>query len=271
MSEVDIVEKFYDENSEKEWNRLSGFRYEFEITKTMMKKHMNKGKVLDIGGGPGRYSLYLASIGYDVTLVDLSKNNIEFAKNKSREMGLSIKAYQCDARHLEKLDLGEYDNILIMGPFYHLFEASDRKKVLLDSLRHLSENGKIFASFISIFGGFNYYFSECPHELINEPEKSFFDSAANDESWAGSAFTQAYFIDADEIEDFFNGCGLKKTTIFGQEGIAAPRLMDLEDLEKTPEDARDYWLEISLKLCENKKYFPYSSHIMYIGERAQRK
>lgn len=264
MSEVDIVEKFYDNNTEMEWNRLNGFKYEFEITKIMMKKYMNKGKVLDIGGGPGRYSLYLASIGYDVTLVDLSKNNIEFAKNKSKELGLNIQAYHCDARCLPELNLGKYENILIMGPFYHLFDSNDRKNILLDSLRHLSENGLIFASFISIFAGFNYYLSECPYELINEPEKKFFDSAENNKSWAGSAFTQAYFIDIDEIENFFDECGIQKIAIFGQEGITATRLMDLE---KAPEDVRNYWLEISLRLCENKKYFPYSSHIMYIGKR----
>ena len=63
MSEVDIVEKFYDDNIEMEWNRLNGFKFEFEITKIMLKKYMNKGTVLDIGGGPGRYSLYLASMG----------------------------------------------------------------------------------------------------------------------------------------------------------------------------------------------------------------
>jgi hypothetical protein len=113
--------------------------------------------------------------------------------------------------------------------------------------------------------GFNYYLSECPNELINEKEKSFFDSAENNKSWAGSAFTQAYFIDIDEIDGFFNECGIQKITVFGQEGITATRLMDLE---KAPEEVRNYWIKISLKLCENIKYFPYSSHIMYIGKRA---
>jgi 2-polyprenyl-3-methyl-5-hydroxy-6-metoxy-1,4-benzoquinol methylase len=264
MNEVDIVKKFYDENTEMEWNRLSGFKYEFEITKIMLEKYMNKGNVLDIGGGPGRYSFYLASIGHDVTLIDLSKNNIEFAKHKSKEWGLNIEAYRCDARNLSDLNLGKYDNILIMGPFYHLFESDDRKKVISESLKHLSENGLIFASFISIHAGFNYYLSECPYELINEKEKSFFDSAEKNKSWAGSAFTQAYFINIDEIDEFFNECGIQKITVFGQEGITATRLMDLE---KAPEDVKKYWLEISLRLCENKNFFPYSSHIMYIGKK----
>ena len=38
------------------------------------------GKILDLACGKGRHAVYLNSIGYDVTGVDLSENSIEFAK-----------------------------------------------------------------------------------------------------------------------------------------------------------------------------------------------
>lgn len=38
------------------------------------------GAILDLACGKGRHALYLNKIGYDVTGVDLSENNIEFAK-----------------------------------------------------------------------------------------------------------------------------------------------------------------------------------------------
>jgi SAM-dependent methyltransferase len=38
------------------------------------------GKILDLACGKGRHSVFLNSIGYDVTGVDLSKNSIDFAK-----------------------------------------------------------------------------------------------------------------------------------------------------------------------------------------------
>lgn len=44
------------------------------------------GKILDLACGKGRHSIYLNSIGYNVTGADLSKNSIDFAKqfeNKS--------------------------------------------------------------------------------------------------------------------------------------------------------------------------------------------
>ena len=51
MNEIEIVKKNYDENPQKEWDRLDGFRYEFEITKAMFIKYLKPCKVLDIGGG----------------------------------------------------------------------------------------------------------------------------------------------------------------------------------------------------------------------------
>ena len=42
-------------------------------------------KILDIGGGPGRYSIFLAQKGHDVTLFDLSGKNIRQAIEKAQE------------------------------------------------------------------------------------------------------------------------------------------------------------------------------------------
>lgn len=43
------------------------------------------GKILDLACGKGRHALYLNSIGYDVTGVDLSENSIKFAKQFENE------------------------------------------------------------------------------------------------------------------------------------------------------------------------------------------
>lgn len=43
------------------------------------------GKVLDLACGKGRHSVYLNSLGYDVTGVDLSENSIAFAKQYENE------------------------------------------------------------------------------------------------------------------------------------------------------------------------------------------
>ena len=52
------------------------------IKKLTQKLDLRKGaKVLDVACGKGRHSRTLASLGYDVTGIDLSANSIAFAKN----------------------------------------------------------------------------------------------------------------------------------------------------------------------------------------------
>lgn len=264
MDEVELVKAHYDSSPESEWNRLEGFHFEFEITIHMLNRYMKKGKVLDIGGGPGRYSLYLASLGYDVTLIDLSDGNVNFAINKAKELGLSIKAYQADARYISNLPLEEYDYVLLMGPLYHLFKVEDRKKCVMEAKKYLKDDGIIFASFISLSAGLNYYLDVEPYALISEETMDIFDCMKEERTWVGRAFTHATFINYKEIEPFFNDCGFKKLTMFGQEGITGTRLFYLE---KGSEEIRNLYLNLSIKLCEVEQFFAYSHHIMYVGKK----
>lgn len=60
-------------------------KIEEPIVKKILKKYP-KGKVLDLGCGTGRYSLYLDSLGHSVTGIDISMDMIEFAKQKSKQI-----------------------------------------------------------------------------------------------------------------------------------------------------------------------------------------
>lgn len=95
MSAMDSIREYYNNSVENEWERLERNPYEFRIHKHFMEKYVKPGdRILDVGGGPGRYSLYLAQKGCNVTLVDLSDGNVEFARQKAAEQGLSLQAIQ---------------------------------------------------------------------------------------------------------------------------------------------------------------------------------
>ena len=256
--EIEAVRKNYDLNAQKEWERLGGFSFEFEIAKRYLKKFMRGKTVLDIGGGPGRYSVYLAELGYDVTLVDLSEGNVELAKRKFEEYGVNAEAHVCDARDLSALELGKFDNVLLMGPLYHLSAVSDREKCVTEAKKHLADDGVLFASFITITAGLNYYYDTAPENLIDEPALDLFDRMAKDETWSGRAFTQATFINSIEVVPFFERLGFEKLALVGQEGLTGPRLTAIESAS---EKVRQKYLEISLKVCENPQYYAYSNHL----------
>jgi hypothetical protein len=57
-----IIQEYYNNGVNTEWTRMDRHPLEFEITKRNLDEFIpSKSKIADIGGGPGRYSFYLAS------------------------------------------------------------------------------------------------------------------------------------------------------------------------------------------------------------------
>jgi 2-polyprenyl-3-methyl-5-hydroxy-6-metoxy-1,4-benzoquinol methylase len=150
MEKLNAVGNYYNNEVVAEWNRLIKHPVEFEINKRYINKYLKPNfNVLDIGGGPGRYSLYLAQNGCNVTLFDLSKVQIDFAKEKAKEMGLNIKTICGDARIIDTIINEEFDIVLLMGPLYHLSDEKDRIKTVETTLSLLKPKGILFTHFIS--------------------------------------------------------------------------------------------------------------------------
>ncbi|KAA0761759.1 class I SAM-dependent methyltransferase [Bacillus sp. SH5-2] len=84
----------------------------------IQKKRVSKGKVLELGCGPGRNAIYLANEGFDVTAVDLSIEGINWAKERALAKGIEIH-FICDSIfNLEGQN--EYDFVYDSGCLHHI-------------------------------------------------------------------------------------------------------------------------------------------------------
>lgn len=54
------------------------------------------GRAVDLGGGQGRHALYLASLGFEVELVDLSEQALAQAAGSASELGLAVAAVRAN-------------------------------------------------------------------------------------------------------------------------------------------------------------------------------
>ena len=216
-----IIKNYYDSAVQSEWNRIAN-RPEFLLTCRMLGRYIKPGHtVLDIGGGPGRYSLWLAGKKCDVTLFDLSPENVKFAEERAAEQGLAIKTFAGNALDADVLVVGQFDHVLLMGPMYHLLEEPDRIKAVNGALNLLKPGGIIYVSFINLFAGIIYYMKDAPNAFSWENEAIYLNNVLSQNNYIGDAFTKAVFMEQSKILPFMAQFPLEKLHLFGQEGITS--------------------------------------------------
>ena len=111
MNEENLIKYYNKFNEDKRLNTKHG-NIEFITALEYIHKYINKNdKVLDIGAGTGKYSIYLYNEGYDVTAVELVKHNLRVLQKNEP----NIKAYQGNALNL-KFDDNTFD--IILSPFF---------------------------------------------------------------------------------------------------------------------------------------------------------
>ena len=101
--------------------------------------------VADIGGGPGRYAVWLAELGYEVEHRDVMDLHVEQLTALGHP---SVRTAVGDARSLDLAD-ASVDAVLLLGPMYHLRERADRLQTLQEARRVTRSGGPIFVAAIS--------------------------------------------------------------------------------------------------------------------------
>ncbi len=265
--ETEAIRKHYNTDPLKEWDRLQKRTpYEKYITTQMMDRYIRPGDtILDIGGGPGQYSVYYAKQGHAMTLLDLSDGNVRFAKKKARQYGVKITALQGNALDLSRFEDASFDAVFLMGPLYHLMEEESRLQAIREAKRVLKPGGYLFSSFILMFGGVIYGLRELPETILWPEEQPLYEVAARDEGLSFKAFTFAYMTTVRDAKQLLASVpGLETVTAFGQESILAPYR---NILKRSPRKIRQAWFDYALRYCEKEDYLTHSEHLMIISRK----
>ncbi len=261
------VTQFYDQNVPSEWTRLSErHRTEFAVTLRAIADYVPPppARLLDLGGGPGRYALELARQGYTVTLADISTAELNFARQQAQAQNLDLaEVLALDARDLAPLADASFDVVLILGPLYHLLTLPDRQAALSEACRVLRPGGRLLAGFVSRFAPFRDAAVKYPDWLEKEPEyaERVLQTGIHDQPEGGWT---AYFAHPNEIKPFMEEAGLQTLALMGTEGVAAGHENALNSLSG---ELWERWVALNYRLGQDPMLWGAADHLLYVGRK----
>lgn len=153
----------FDQLGEGEWSRLDDSargRIAFEVHRRMLAECIGSGdRVLEVGAGPGRFTIALAELGARVAVTDLSPVQLALNEQKVREAGLEGAVDSrtlIDARDLSEFGEGTFDACVAYGGVlsYVFDDAADVFGRLVRSVR---PGGVVLASVMSTVGSARFF------------------------------------------------------------------------------------------------------------------
>jgi len=152
--DADEVAAYYARGLERDRLAVGQGALEFTRTQALLERYLPAppAVVADVGGGPGRYAVWLAERGYRVHLIDPVPLHVDqaLAAAGGRSGAALLSAEVGDARSLRLPD-SSADAVLLLGPLYHLPERADRLQALTEARRVCRRGGVVIAAAISRF------------------------------------------------------------------------------------------------------------------------
>jgi SAM-dependent methyltransferase len=264
------IERFYDTNVTREWERLERHRTEYAVTLRALRDYLPSAPatIADIGGGPGRYALALAQGGYAVTLVDLSSQALAAAQARAREAGLTLAdAIYASATDLAMLPDGRYDAVLLLGPLYHLLADEGRRQAVREAHRILRDDGILFASFITRYAVVRWAAKHRPTWIVDEQDwhNMILASGVQYLSSPDAGFTHAYFAHPAEVRPLMEASGLATLDLVACEGVIS--MID-EQLNTLTGAVWEAWVDLNYRLGKDPSVHGAAEHLLYVGRKA---
>ena len=266
---------YYASFGDREWDRLTWpeGRLEAAITKDAFARHLGaEARILDIGGGAGRWTVELAGRGHRVTLADLSPVLLDIARRKISEHGLAksvddvCEVDVCDLRHWAD---SQFDVVLCLGPFYHLTEAGDRDKAAREVHRVLKPGGLVFVAFMSV-----YSFLRRVLALSDEREflsdEAFVRRLTQDgvfENRVKGRFDSGYGTNPEQAIAFLDRHGFDCIEMLSNTGFAASSAESIAKLESENPDSYHRVMQLVVESARDKSNLGSSVHMLYVGRK----
>ncbi len=154
---------FYDEYGEQEWTRFEDGRTpapSLEVHLEHLRRFIRDGeRVLDVGAGPGRFTIELARLGARITVADLSPRQLELNAERVGAEGLEERIEE--RAEADLLDLSRWDDatfdatVCFGGPLSYVLDRAEQG--IAELVRVTRPAGHVLVSVMSLAGTVTHY------------------------------------------------------------------------------------------------------------------
>lgn len=154
---------FYDDYGESEWTRFEDGRTpapSLDVHIAHLRRFVQPDdRVVDVGAGPGRFTIELARLGADVAVADLSPGQLELNRERLAEAGLEeriLERAQADVLDLSRWDDGSFDAAVCFGgPLSYVLEGAEAG--IAELVRVTRPGGHVLLSVMSLVGTVTHF------------------------------------------------------------------------------------------------------------------
>ncbi len=136
----------YDKETDTLAHQVNEYVSKQNIFEVLSKERVSR--ILDAGGGTGKWAIPLVEMGYHVTLIDISPISLDVARQKVQDRKLRIDILEANAEQTPFMS-NSFDFILSEGPLSY---TSNPVKLKTEMSRILIPNGLIWIDFYNSLG-----------------------------------------------------------------------------------------------------------------------
>jgi SAM-dependent methyltransferase len=260
--------RFFDEFGESEWARFESGRsspVSLAVHAHYLRRFVRAGdRVLDVGAGPGRFTIELARLGARVVAADISRVQLELNREKVAEAGLDDRVEArvlADVTDLSRFGDGEFDaTVCYGGPLsYARDRAADAAAELVRVTR---PDGHVLVSVMSLVGAF---VEELRAVLELPVETNEAIAATGDLSTDAGAHVGMRLFRADEARALLEAQGCTVVA------MSASNLNTAAERERWPSldaERREALVGWELDLCSDPAAVACGPHLILVAHRA---
>jgi ubiquinone/menaquinone biosynthesis C-methylase UbiE len=271
---IERVRDYYEARGESEWHRLA-LPFDGAIEREVHRRTFERwlpappARVLDLGGGPGRWTIWLAERGHRVVLADLSPRMLEIAHREIAEAHVEDgveDVLEADARDLSRWPSESFAAVVALGPYYHLVSSADRERAAAECRRVLHPGGRLFATVMPRYA--------CAiQQLLNSgsgaiPRAGAVLREGTHRPAEAGALTEAFLFRTEDVAPFFEARGFQTEALVASEGFLALVQQQVAELRERDEAAYEALLEIAAEAAGDPSILGLSGHLLYVGRAA---